>query len=67
MLDRRGQHHRTAAELIAAIDAALRVPMLIVAEPAHLAGKRLGASVEIRISVGRAAGEAIAEPVHAAD
>ena len=42
VLDRRDQHHRAASELIAATDAVLRVPMLVVAEVAHLAGKRLG-------------------------
>ena len=42
VLDRRDQHHRAASELVATTDAVLRVPMLVVAEVAHLAGKRLG-------------------------
>lgn len=39
---RRDQHHEAAAELFAATDTVLRVPMLVVADVAHLAGKRLG-------------------------
>lgn len=41
-VSRRDQHHEAAAELVAATDAVLCVPMLVVAEVAHLAGKRLG-------------------------
>jgi hypothetical protein len=67
VLDRRDQHHRSATEFIARTDAVLRVPMLVVAEVAHLAATRLGAEAEVRFLGGLAAGEVIAEPVHPAD
>ena len=67
VLDRRDKHHQAATELIAATDAVLRVPMLVVAEVAHLAGKRLGAAAEVRFLGGLALGEIVAEPVHPAD
>ena len=67
VLDRGVQHHEAAAELIATTDAVLRAPMLVVAEVAHLTGKRLGAAAEVRFLGGLAAGEVIAEPVHPAD
>ena len=67
LLDRRDQHHRSATDFIARTDAVLRVPMLVVAEVAHLTGTRLGAEAEVRFLGGLAAGEVIAEAVHPAD
>ena len=67
VLDRGDRHHDAATAFVASTDDVLRVPMLAVAEIAHLAGTRLGAASEARFLGGVAAGEVIAEPVHPAD
>ena len=67
VLDRRDRHHARAVELLTMTDAVLRVPMLVIAEVAHLAATRLGTAAEIRFLADLATGELIAEPVAPAD
>jgi len=45
----------------------LVVPLLVVAEVAHLVGSRIGAVAEVRFIGDLAAGNLIAEPAHPAD
>jgi predicted nucleic acid-binding protein len=47
-IDRDDRHHPAAREFIATFDGVLRVPMLVVAEVAHLAATRLGTPAEAR-------------------
>ena len=66
-IDRDDRHHPAARAFIATFDGVLRVPMLVVAEVAHLTATPLGTPAEARFLADLAAGEVIAEPVHPAD
>ena len=67
LLDRRDRHHRPAVELLTTTAATPRVPLLVVAEVAHLAATRLGTAAEVRFLADLATGTLITEPVSPAD
>jgi len=66
-IDRDDRHHEAARTFLTTADGVLRVPMLVVAEVAHLTETRLGPAAEARFLTDLATGAFIAEPVHPAD